>query len=133
MCHLIFLLGTWQWETRFQSVLIRSLSMVLGPAAEVCVVRPSSHEVPVCSRLLIPTPGSRILSVLLHFHAELLTAFSHTHLKCTELCEAYLYLTFLGFFCSTTWCHIECDPKQTSSLRDLPLAPGYAQDSQKPI
>lgn len=76
-------------ETRLWLVLIRCLNMMLVSAAEVCVARASSHKVPVCYSLLILTPGSHILSALLHCHAELLVAFSHSHLKCTEFCKAF--------------------------------------------
>lgn len=112
-------------ETRLWLVLIRCLSMVLVPTAEVCVARASSHKVPVYYSLLILTPGSEILSALLHCHAVLSVAFSHSHLKCTELCKAFFYIAFLGIFYSISWCHIECGFKETASLRGLLSPQGY--------
>ena len=112
-------------ETRLWLVLIRYLSMMLVPTAEVCVARASSRKVPVHYNLLILTPDSQILSALLHCYAELLVAFSHSHLKCMEFCKAFFYIAFLGIFYSIAWCHIECGFKETASLGDLLSPQGY--------
>ena len=79
----------------------------------------------MCYSLLILTAGSQIPSALCHFHMELSVAVSYSHLKCTELCKAFLQITSLDFFYSDAWYHIECGSRETASLRDFLSPPGY--------
>lgn len=92
-CHVLCILFPGQPATmRLDGVIIRSWGMILALAVvELC-------EGPCMPQCFVLTPGSLILSALLYVHVEFSVALSYSHLKCTELREAFFKLIFLGFF-----------------------------------